>query len=237
MDVCEGVCVCVNVSVSFTALQTYVCYRFACTVCQRDFKSLSALNGHMRSHGGFRAATRFNKVHTHTHTHIHKTNLRVYGTFCGPLVPHSITVQSDLMSVPAFISSSLPFVLQTQNTSPLITPTVSMVMPVTVPVQSKGTAKVCSKQQRSCSRLSAARGGAVLYRSLLHRDAEAAVKSRGGDDEEVLAEEGEAAVIDAHYTPPTMLCPLRAGPGLHCSLTTRKHQRVQTVQLHSTQGT
>lgn len=28
--------------------------RMRCTVCQREFKSLPALNGHMRSHGGFR---------------------------------------------------------------------------------------------------------------------------------------------------------------------------------------
>ncbi|XP_071370903.1 fibronectin type III domain-containing protein 1-like [Centroberyx affinis] len=31
--------------------------RLVCMVCQRDFKSLPALNGHMRSHGGFRSTT------------------------------------------------------------------------------------------------------------------------------------------------------------------------------------
>ncbi len=84
----------------------------------------------------------------------------------------------------------------------------------------------------------------MLYRSLLHHDEEEAVAkgdgavSRGGD-EEVVAEDGKAAVSGdggsgVHYTPPLMLCPLRAGQGLYCSLITRRQQRVQTVQLHNT---
>lgn len=129
--------------------------------------------------------------------------------------------------------------LQGEDTSPPVQPVVSMVMPVSVPVQSRGTAKACRGGQRRCSRPSPATGGAVLYRSLLRRDEEEAVAkgdrpvSGGGDDEEAVVEDGEAAIGGEHYTPPPMLCPLRAGPGLYCSLTTRRQQRVQTVLLHN----
>lgn len=47
---------------------------------------------------------------------------------------------------------------------------------------------------------------------------------------------GVVAVGDGgrgHYTPPPMLCPLRAGSGLYCSLIPRRQQRVQTVLLHN----
>nr|XP_046237778.1 transcriptional-regulating factor 1-like isoform X2 [Scatophagus argus] len=121
--------------------------RLMCSVCKRDFRSLPALNGHMRSHSGSRSA----------------------GGASSPLAP----------------------------------PSVPLVMPVTVPVQSRHTARVCRGGQRR---------RAVLYRSLLHRDEE--------EDE-------------GHYTPPPMLCPVRVGPGLYCSLTTRGRQRTQTVQIHS----
>ncbi|XP_034535210.1 mitotic deacetylase-associated SANT domain protein-like [Notolabrus celidotus] len=133
-----------------------------CVVCERVFRSLPALNGHMRSHSGSRSA------------------------------------------------AGLPKVAEDK-------PSVSMVIPVSVPVQSRGLlAKACK------TRLSSATGGAVLYHSLLHPEGqEAAAKGDAGDD--------------AHYTPPPMLCPLRAGPGLFCSLTTtRGQQRVQTMQLHNT---
>ncbi|XP_036946694.1 transcriptional-regulating factor 1-like isoform X2 [Acanthopagrus latus] len=140
--------------------------RLMCTVCKRDFRSLPALNGHMRSHSGSRPAAWLNKV---------------------------------------------------EDSSPLVPQPVSLVMPVTVPVQSGGPVKVSRSTQRRLRRLSPAGGRSVLYRSLLHRD----------EEEE---EEGGGA----HYTPPPMLCPLRAGPGLYCSLTTRRQQRVQTVQLHNT---
>lgn len=36
--------------------QSCYCYRLLCTVCKRDFRSLPALNGHMRSHSGIRSA-------------------------------------------------------------------------------------------------------------------------------------------------------------------------------------
>lgn len=115
------------------------------------------------------------------------------------------------------VKSSSPLFLQVEDSSPLVPPSVSMVMPVTVPVQSGGPVKASRSAQRRLRRLSPAGGRSVLYRSLLHRD-----------------EEKEAEGGGAHYTPPPMLCPLRAGPGLYCSLTTRRQQRVQTVQLHNT---
>lgn len=45
-----------------TLLCMCVCHRLVCTVCNRDFRSLPALNGHMRSHSGSRLVTGSNKV-------------------------------------------------------------------------------------------------------------------------------------------------------------------------------
>ncbi|XP_068587211.1 transcriptional-regulating factor 1-like isoform X2 [Cebidichthys violaceus] len=140
--------------------------RLLCMVCKRDFRSLPALNGHMRSHSGSRSATCLN---------------------------------------------------------PAVRPSVSMVMPVSVPVQSGGPAEPCRVgQRRRCGRPPpTAEGGAPLYRSLLRQE----------EEEE---EDGDKAGDDgAHYTPPPVLCPIRAGPGLYCSLATRGQQRVQTVRLNN----
>uniref|UniRef100_A0A8D3E3I2 Transcriptional-regulating factor 1-like n=1 Tax=Scophthalmus maximus TaxID=52904 RepID=A0A8D3E3I2_SCOMX len=129
-------------------------HRLLCTVCHRDFRSLPALNGHMRSHGGgVRSATCLKKV------------------LAPPPVPTSV----------------------------------SMVMPVSVPVPPRGGAQRRGGQRRRGRHLPPATGGAVLYRSMMH-----------------LEEEEEEDEV--HYTPPPMLCPLRAGPGLYCSLTTRRQQ-------------
>ncbi|XP_029282579.1 transcriptional-regulating factor 1-like isoform X2 [Cottoperca gobio] len=130
--------------------------RLLCTVCKRDFRSLPALNGHMRSHSGSRSATWLKK-----------------GEDSG------------------------------------VQPSVSMVMPVCVPVQSKGPSKAGQKSRPSA----ATRGAEPLYRSLLHQE----------------EDEGDGA----RYTPPPMLCPLRAGSGLYRSLATRRQQRASTVRLHN----
>lgn len=39
--------------------------------------------------------------------------------------------------------------------------------------------------------------------------------------------------VHEHYTPPPMLCPLRAGTGLYCNLASRRQQRAQTVRLQN----
>ncbi|CAJ1087458.1 mitotic deacetylase-associated SANT domain protein-like [Xyrichtys novacula] len=141
--------------------------RLLCTVCKRDFRSLPALNGHMRSHSGSRSAAGLTKV-------------------------NDSTLRGD--------------------------PSVSMVMPVSVPIQSKSVLEACRGGQKTCGRLSPATGGAAQYRSLLHRQEEKA----DADGDAVVAGGDDTGVT--HYTPPPMLCPLRAGPGLFCSLTTRGQQ-------------
>ncbi|KAM7375569.1 hypothetical protein PAMA_014601 [Pampus argenteus] len=162
--------------------------RLLCTVCKRDFRSLPALNGHMRSHSGFRSAAWLNKGN---------------------------------------------------NCSPPVQPSVSMVMPTSVPVQSRGMSKVCrSGEQRSCTRQSSAPGGAVLYCSLMRLNAakEEEEMVAWGDGVVVVGGEDSGGVVGGnrgHYTPPPMLCPVRAGPGLYFSLTTRRQRRVQTVHLHN----
>nr|XP_043874731.1 uncharacterized protein C1orf115-like [Solea senegalensis] len=55
--------------------------------------------------------------------------------------------------------------------------------------------------------------GTVLYCSLMHQGEEEI-----GDD-----------VIRRHYTPPTALHPLKAGPGLYCCLSARRQPRAQSV--------
>ncbi|XP_069019840.1 uncharacterized protein [Embiotoca jacksoni] len=159
--------------------------RLLCTVCKRDFRSLPALNGHMRSHSSFR-------------------------------------------SIPC---------LKKDSSQP-VQRSVSMVMPVSVPVQSRGASKSGRSGQRRCSRLPPATGGAVLYRSLMHLEEEEGVARGDDDDGDGAVADGDGAVAETgggrgHYTPPPMLCPLRAGLGLLCSVTTRRQQRAQTVQLHN----
>lgn len=112
--------------------------------------------------------------------------------------------------------------LQGEDSSLPVQPSIPIVIPVSVPVQSRGVSKACTSGQRTCSRLPAATGGAVLYRSLMHLE------------KEVTRGRVAAASVGCHYIPPPMLCPLRVGPGLHCSLATRREQRVQAVQLSIT---
>ncbi|KAM9766908.1 uncharacterized protein ACNS7B_017522 [Menidia menidia] len=113
--------------------------RLLCTVCKRDFRSLPALNGHMRSHSGFRSPTMLKKA-------------------LSPPGPNPV----------------------------------SMVMPVSVPVQTRRVSPGQGGGQQKTPRRRA------LYHSLMHE----AGRGDGG-----------------HYTPPPMLSPQRGGPGLYCSLT------------------
>lgn len=93
-------------------------------------------------------------------------------------------------------------------------------IPVTSPFQSSGSTTACRGRQRRRTRPPTPPARTVLYCSLLRQEPAA-----GGDE-----------VRGARYTPPPMLCPLRAGPGLYCSLTSRRQQRVQTVQLQNSHG-
>lgn len=123
------------------------------------------------------------------------------------------------------MSFSFPFSVQSEDSSPVVSHPISM--PVTVPVRPRGPAQVCRSGQRGCTRLPPTPGHAALYRSLLHQET-AVSEDRG-------VTEGDG-VSGVHYTPPPMLRPLRAGPGLYCSLTTRRQQRAHTVQLRNAQG-
>lgn len=96
-------------------------------------------------------------------------------------------------------------------------------MPVSVAVQTRGMSG-----QRKGSVPPPASGGAVLYRSLMHlkkqEDRQTGANENGGMG--TMADLG-------HYTPPPMLCPERAGPGLYCSLPTRRQQRAERIKPHS----
>ncbi|MEQ2162549.1 hypothetical protein GOODEAATRI_020944 [Goodea atripinnis] len=142
--------------------------RLLCTVCNRDFKSLPALNGHMRSHSGFRSPTRLKK-----------------------------------------------------DISPRTKSPVSIVMPVSVPVQTRGMSGKGYIPTPSSR-------GAVLYRSLMHLKEQEDFGSTGNQDSDMVTKANLG-----HYTPPPMLCPERAGPGLYCSLTIRRQQRAEMIQLHN----
>ncbi|XP_061571954.1 mucin-2-like [Cololabis saira] len=139
-------------------------FRLLCMVCKRDFKSLPALNGHMRSHSGFRSPTLMKKD--------------------SPPPQHPV----------------------------------SMVMPVSVPVRTRGVSTAGRRGQRRCALLRPATRGAALFRSLMHLelDGEAVARGDAGD----------------RFTPAPMLSPQRPGPGLFCSLATRGQQTQQTRKVH-----
>lgn len=84
---------------------------------------------------------------------------------------------------------------------------------ITTSVQPRGPVQACTGGQRRCGSPFPTPGHLALYHSLLHQQS-----APGQDGVE-------------HYTPPPMLCPLRAGPGLYCSLTTWKQQRACALQL------
>lgn len=141
-----------------------------CMVCNRDFKSLPALNGHMRSHSGFRSPTRLKK-----------------------------------------------------DTSPPTQSPIPIVMPVSVAVQTRGTSG-----QRKGAVPPPVSGGAVLYRSLMHLKKQEDKQTGANENGDV-----DRTTDLGHYTPPPMLCPERAGPGLYCVLPTRRQQRAERIRLHS----
>lgn len=97
-----------------------------------------------------------------------------------------------------------------------------MVMPVSVPVQTREMS-----EQRRCSLLPPTITGAVLYHSMMHLEEQEEAVAVGNKESEV-----ETTADLGQYTPPLMLCPLRAGPGLYCCLTTSQ-QKVRTIQLRS----
>nr|XP_054590881.1 uncharacterized protein LOC107384615 isoform X2 [Nothobranchius furzeri] len=138
--------------------------RLLCVVCNREFKSLPALNGHMRSHSGSRSPKRPKK-----------------------------------------------------ETSP---PTPSQ---VSIPVHRKGTSGL-----KGCSLLPLSNRGAALYHSLM--------RQKEKEEAKPVANKVAKTADYGQYTPPLMLCPQREGPGLYCSLTTRRQQRAQTVQLYNELG-
>lgn len=117
------------------------------------------------------------------------------------------------------------YFLQSGEPSLLVTQSIRTVLPVTVPVQSSGHA--CRSSQKKCSRQFPAARFTTLFHSLLHQ------ATAVGDSCDVTVRDGSSV---ERFTPPPMLCPVRAGPGLYCSLTSRRKQRVQRVQLHNTCG-
>ena len=96
--VCVCVCVCVR--------------RLMCSVCQRDFKSLPALNGHMRSHGRQQRQTvkthpsqREVRHHIHTQTHMY-TSTHTQTHTC--ILKHSPTLTHTHASTQAYLHKSHP---------------------------------------------------------------------------------------------------------------------------------
>lgn len=54
--------------------------KLMCSICLKEFKSLPALNGHMRSHGGVRASPNFKQVAVAVHF------TSVFGTLLSTLM-------------------------------------------------------------------------------------------------------------------------------------------------------
>ncbi|XP_068165783.1 uncharacterized protein [Antennarius striatus] len=143
--------------------------RLVCSVCNKEFWSVPALNGHMRLHSVKRSVTSTKK-----------------------------------------------------GADPVIS--------VSVPIQSRVLPQVCRWGRRGRHHPPPEAGFPALYHSLLHLDGEVTVIGSRAND----SKSGGVTVIGGHYIPPPMLCPLRPGAGLYCSLTNRGHQRAQQSRLHNT---
>lgn len=103
----------------------------------------------------------------------------------------------------------------------------------TFPATSSDQPAVCrGRQRRRSSRPTLAPPTcALLYCSLLR-----CCNLQGGQARAGAEPEDGAEVKAGHYTPPPMLCPLRAGTGLYCNLASRRQQRVQTAWLQNSDG-
>ncbi|XP_067116575.1 transcriptional-regulating factor 1 [Osmerus mordax] len=172
--------------------------RLMCSVCQRDFKSLPALNGHMRSHGRQQRQT------VKTHPSQREREEEAPGS-ADSLCPVAMVMP---VSMPVHLPTFPTQPEHREQTgapkrgnrkhphrpSPLLLPTVIIPTPSPLP------------------------RGISLFQSLLR----------------VVAGNGEVSGGDgAFYTPPPMLCPVRDGTGLYCSLSTRGQQRAHIVLLHN----
>ncbi|KAL6477648.1 hypothetical protein MHYP_G00134830 [Metynnis hypsauchen] len=199
--------------------------KLKCIVCHREFKSLPALNGHMRSHGGFR-----------THPSAFKTSegqiqLSREVTQIDPMVlPVSVPVKD--YQIPSKLPNSLHYHPRPSDLSD----TVGACPQLPVPAHKDQSSHVKSaigvgdrvekrekKRYRHClvplviSPCKAGLGsrGPVLFQSQLRSP------SSCGDD--------------VPYTPPPMLSPVRPGSGLFSSFNAGHHctgtQSVQRVRL------
>lgn len=65
--------------------------KLTCSVCLKEFKSLPALNGHMRSHGGVRTSPNFKQVAIHFtsvfDSLLYMLMFACFATLCFAIVP------------------------------------------------------------------------------------------------------------------------------------------------------
>lgn len=72
--------------------------KLTCSICLKEFKSLPALNGHMRSHGGVRASPNFKQVAVHfTSVFDSLLSMLMFATLC-----HALLCCENLFSLALF---------------------------------------------------------------------------------------------------------------------------------------
>ncbi|XP_051723784.1 transcriptional-regulating factor 1 isoform X1 [Ctenopharyngodon idella] len=185
--------------------------KMRCTVCQREFKSLPALNGHMRSHGGLRThptSLKMRDGHIHLSTEVAQSN---------PIIlPVSVPVKD--YQTPTKLMLNLLCHQKNDEQSSLIKPVAQSPLPsvrshpscIKTSVSDEECApKQVKKRYRHClvplmippPSAGQESRGAVLFRSQLR------TPSSMGDD--------------VPYTPPPMLSPVRPGSGLFSAVNGR----------------
>ncbi|XP_076835385.1 transcriptional-regulating factor 1 [Brachyhypopomus gauderio] len=178
--------------------------KLKCLICQREFKSLPALNGHMRSHGGFRTLPSSFK------TSDGQVQLSRETAHTEPMVlPVSVPVKEGHKIIPKLHNYL--------NSQPRLSDLTAQVEPSQKDQSphTKGATDFLSRREKKRPRhrltplvispctVGLVPRGPVLFQSLLH--------SSGchGDD--------------APYTPPPMLNPTRPGSGLFSNLKAGHH--------------
>ncbi|KAF7704531.1 transcriptional-regulating factor 1 isoform X2 [Silurus meridionalis] len=178
--------------------------KMKCILCHREFKSLPALNGHMRSHGGFRTlSTTFKTVSLQTDEQIQLSKEVISG---DPIVfPVSIPVKD--YSVPSRLSNN--FHNHVSHNDLNDSGETHSQRPKVPPSRAKNSAKTgeCAAKQEK-----------KRYRHclvpLLISPCGADIESRGPVLFQSQLRSPGSCGDDVPYTPPPMLSPVRPGSGL-----------------------
>ncbi|XP_066537607.1 transcriptional-regulating factor 1 [Hoplias malabaricus] len=196
--------------------------KLKCIVCQREFKSLPALNGHMRSHGGFR-----------THLPGFKPSdgqIQLTGENDPIVLPVSVPVKDYQISTK--LLNSLHHHQRRNDVSNSAVACPQLQVPTQKDVSSRvkstiGVGECVEKREKKRYR--------HCLVPLVISPCKASLESRGPVLFQSLLRSPSSCGDDVPYTPPPMLSPVRPGTGLFSSFNAGHHctesQTVQRVHL------